>query len=34
MDDDTNAVGTLDMRDLVKALVPRISSSEVGTRYH
>jgi len=31
---DNNAVGTLDMRDLVKALVPRISSSESGTRYH
>ena len=27
-------VGELDMRELVKALVPRISSSEAGTRYH
>ncbi|MDG2402134.1 MAG: glycine betaine/L-proline ABC transporter ATP-binding protein, partial [Amylibacter sp.] len=27
-------VGELDMRELVKALVPRISSSETGTRYH
>ena len=34
LDGDNSAVGTLDMRDLVKALVPRISSSEAGTRYH
>ena len=27
-------VGELDMRELVKALVPRISSSKAGTRYH
>jgi glycine betaine/proline transport system ATP-binding protein len=34
LDDTNKPVGTLDMRDLVKALVPRISSSEAGTRYH
>jgi glycine betaine/proline transport system ATP-binding protein len=34
LDDNNKPVGTLDMRDLVKALVPRISSSEAGTRYH
>jgi glycine betaine/proline transport system ATP-binding protein len=28
------AVGELDMRELVKALVPRVSSSVYGTRYH
>ena len=34
LDGDKKPIGTLDMRDLVKALVPRISSSEAGTRYH
>ena len=32
--EDGKQVGELDMRELVKALVPRISSSEAGTRYH
>jgi len=32
--DNGKPVGELDMRELVKALVPRISSSESGKRYH
>jgi glycine betaine/proline transport system ATP-binding protein len=32
--DNGKPVGELDMRELVKALVPRISSSVTGTRYH